>query len=201
MIKRYSRKELTDIWSEENKYKIWLDVEVAAAEAMEKLGQIPKGTTNKIKKKAKFKVREIELIEKKTRHDVIAFLTNVAKYVGTESRFIHKGLTSSDILDTSFSIQLNQSSKVIEKGLQDFGKELLKLAKKHKHTLCIGRSHGIHAESTTFGLKILGYYEENKRNIKRLQDSIKEFEQYKCQAQWAPTQILTNELKKWLLKN
>ena len=176
MIPRYSRKILKDIWEDQNKYQIWLNLEILACEAMEKLGQIPKGTSSKIKKKAKFKVKEIELIEKKTRHDVIAFLTNVAKYVGTESRFIHKGLTSSDILDTSFSIQLNQSSKVIEKGLQDFGKELLKLAKKHKHTLCIGRSHGIHAESTTFGLKILGYYEENKRNIKRLQNSIKEIQ-------------------------
>ena len=176
MIPRYSRKILKDIWKDENKFQIWLNLEILACEAMEKLGQIPKGTTNKIKKKAKFKVREIELIEKKTRHDVIAFLTNVAKYVGSESRFIHKGLTSSDILDTSFSIQLNQSSKIIEKGLQDFGKELLKLAKKHKYTLCIGRSHGIHAESTTFGLKILGYFEENKRNIKRLQGSIKEIQ-------------------------
>ena len=176
MIPRYSRKILKDIWEDQNKYQIWLNLEILACEAMEKLGQIPKGTTNKIKKKAKFKVREIELIEKKTRHDVIAFLTNVAKYVGSESRFIHKGLTSSDILDTSFSIQLNQSSKIIEKGLQDFGKELLKLAKKHKYSLCIGRSHGIHAESTTFGLKILGYFEENKRNIKRLQGSIKEIQ-------------------------
>ena len=176
MIPRYSRKILKDIWEDQNKYQIWLNLEILACEAMEKLGHIPKGTTSKIKRKAKFKVKEIELIEKKTRHDVIAFLTNVAKYVGIESRFIHKGLTSSDILDTSFSIQLNQSSKIIKKGLQDFGKELLKLAKKHKYTLCIGRSHGIHAEATTFGLKILGYYEENKRNIKRLQDSIKEIQ-------------------------
>jgi adenylosuccinate lyase len=176
LIPRYSRKVLKDIWEDQNKYQIWLNLEILACEAMEKLGQIPKGTTSKIKRKAKFEVKEIEHIEKKTRHDVIAFLTNVAKYVGIESRFIHKGLTSSDILDTSFSIQLNQSSKIIEKGLRDFGRELLKLAKKHKYTLCIGRSHGIHAEFTTFGLKILGYFEENKRNIKRLQDSIKEIQ-------------------------
>ena len=176
MIPRYSRKSLKDIWEDQNKFQIWLDLEILACEAMEKLGQIPKGTTNKIKKKAKFKVKEIETIEKKTQHDVIAFLTNVAKYVGNESRFIHKGLTSSDILDTSFSIQLSQSSSIIEKGLIKYGKELLKLAKKHKYSLCIGRSHGIHAETTTFGLKILGYYEENKRNIKRLKDSIKEIQ-------------------------
>ncbi len=173
MIPRYSRKILKDIWDDHNKFQIWLDLEILACGAMEKLGQIPKGTTSRIKKKANFKVKEIEKIEKKTRHDVIAFLTNVAKYVGNESRFIHKGLTSSDILDTSFSIQLNQSSLIIEKGLVEFGKELLKLAKKHKYTLCIGRSHGIHAEFTTFGLKILGYFEENKRNMQRLKSSIR----------------------------
>ena len=107
MIPRYSRKILKDIWEDQNKFQIWLDIEILASSAMEQLGQIPKGTTSKIKKKAKFKVREIEQIEKKTKHDVIAFLTNVAKYVGPESRFIHKGLTSSDILDTSFSINFS----------------------------------------------------------------------------------------------
>ncbi len=176
MIPRYSRKILKDIWEDQNKFRIWLDIEILACEAMEKLGHIPKGITNKIKKKANFKVKEIEQIEKKTRHDVIAFLTNVAKYVGKESRYIHKGLTSSDIIDTAFSIQLYQSSQIIEKGLIEFGKELSKLAKKHKYTVCIGRSHGIHAEATTFGLKILGYYEENKRNIARLKDSIRDIQ-------------------------
>ncbi len=176
MIPRYSRKILKDIWEDQNKFRIWLDIEILACEAMEKLGHIPKGITNKIKKKANFKVKEIEQIEKKTRHDVIAFLTNVAKYVGEESRYIHKGLTSSDIIDTAFSIQLYQSSQIIEKGLIELGKELSKLAKKHKYTVCIGRSHGIHAEATTFGLKILGYYEENKRNIARLKDSIRDIQ-------------------------
>lgn len=174
MIPRYSRKVVKDIWEDQNKFQIWLDIEILACEAMESLGQIPKGTTNKFKKKAFFKVKEIETIEKKTRHDVIAFLTNVAKYVGPESRFIHKGLTSSDILDTSFSIQLHQSSLIIKKGLEEYGKKLLSLAKKHKYTICIGRSHGIHAEATTFGLKILGYYEENKRNLIRIKNSIEQ---------------------------
>ncbi len=174
MIPRYSRKVVKDIWEDQNKFQIWLDIEILACEAMEGLGQIPKGTTNKVKKKAFFKVKEIETIEKKTRHDVIAFLTNVAKYVGPESRFIHKGLTSSDILDTSFSIQLHQSSLIIKKGLEEYGKKLLSLAKKHKYTICIGRSHGIHAEATTFGLKILGYYEENKRNLIRIKNSIEQ---------------------------
>ena len=125
MIPRYSRKVVKDIWEDQNKFQIWLDIEILACEAMESLGQIPKGTTNKVKKKAFFKVKEIETIEKKTRHDVIAFLTNVAKYVGPESRFIHKGLTSSDILDTSFSIQLHQSSLIIKKGLEEYGKNYL----------------------------------------------------------------------------
>ncbi len=172
MIPRYSRKILKDIWEDNNKFQIWLDLEILACEAMEKYGDIPKGTTAKIKKKAKFNVKEIDKIELKTKHDVIAFLTNVAKYVGLESRFIHKGLTSSDILDTAFSIQLSQSSLIILGGLEELSKSIIKIAKKHKYTLCIGRSHGIHAEATTFGLKILGYFEENKRNIKRLKDAI-----------------------------
>ena len=172
MIPRYSRKVLKDIWEDNNKFQIWLDLEILACEAMEKYGDIPKGTTAKIKKKAKFNVKEIDKIELKTKHDVIAFLTNVAKYVGPESRFIHKGLTSSDILDTAFSIQLSQSSLIILGGLEELSKSIIKIAKKHKYTLCIGRSHGIHAEATTFGLKILGYFEENKRNIKRLEDAI-----------------------------
>jgi adenylosuccinate lyase len=172
LIPRYSRKIVKDIWEDNNKFQIWLDLEILACEAMEKYGYIPQGITKKIKKKAKFKVKEIENIEKVTKHDVIAFLTNVAKYVGDESRFIHKGLTSSDILDSSFSIQLNQSSGHILDGLEKLNKSLLKISKKHKNTLCIGRSHGIHAEVTTFGLKMLGYFEENKRNIKRLKSSI-----------------------------
>ena len=172
MIPRYSRKVIKDIWEDNNKFQIWLDLEILACEAMEKYGDIPKGTTTKIKKKAKFNVKEIDKIELKTKHDVIAFLTNVAKYVGPESRFIHKGLTSSDILDTAFSIQLSQSSLIILGGLEELSKSIIKIAKKHKYTLCIGRSHGIHAEATTFGLKILGYFEENKRNIKRLKDAI-----------------------------
>jgi adenylosuccinate lyase len=172
LIPRYSRKVLKDIWEDNNKFQIWLDLEILACEAMEKYGDIPKGTTAKIKKKAKFNVKEIDKIELKTKHDVIAFLTNVAKYVGPESRFIHKGLTSSDILDTAFSIQLSQSSLIILSGLEELSKSIIKIAKKHKYTLCIGRSHGIHAEATTFGLKILGYFEENKRNIKRLKDAI-----------------------------
>lgn len=168
MIKRYSRKELTDIWSEDNKYKIWLDVEIAAAQAMEKLGQIPKGVSSVVKKKAKINVKRIHQIEAQVKHDVIAFLTSITEKAGIKARYLHQGMTSSDVLDTSFNIQLVQSGKVILKDLDQLLKVLRKQARKYKFTPCIGRSHGIHAEPITFGLKLASYYEEFKRNRKRL---------------------------------
>jgi adenylosuccinate lyase len=174
MIKRYSRKELTDIWSEENKYKIWLDVEIAAAQAMEKLGQIPKGVSSIVRKKAKISVKRIHQIESQVKHDVIAFLTSVTEKVGIKARYLHQGMTSSDILDTSFNIQLVQSGKVLLKDIDQILKVLKKQSKKYKYTPCIGRSHGIHAEPTTFGLKLASFYEEFKRNRKRLVDAINE---------------------------
>ena len=168
MIKRYSRKELTDIWSEENKYKIWLDVEIAAAQAMEKLGQIPKGVSSLVKKKAKINVKRIHQIEAQVKHDVIAFLTLITEKAGIKARYLHQGMTSSDVLDTSFNIQLLQSGKIILKDLDQLLKVLKKKARKYKFTPCMGRSHGIHAEPITFGLKLASYYEEFKRNRKRL---------------------------------
>ena len=174
MIKRYSRKELTDIWSEENKYKIWLDVEVAAAEAMEKLGQIPKGVASVVKKKAKINVGRIHKIESEVKHDVIAFLTSVTEKAGIKARYLHQGMTSSDVLDTSFNIQMVQSGKIILKDIDQILKVLKKQAKKYKFTPCMGRSHGIHAEPVTFGLKLASFYEEFKRNRKRLVDAINE---------------------------
>ena len=174
MIKRYSRKELTDIWSEENKYKIWLDVEIAAAQAMEKLGQIPKGVSSIVRKKARINVKRIHQIESKVKHDVIAFLTSVTEKAGIKARYLHLGMTSSDVVDTSFNIQLVQSGKIILKDLDQILKVLKKQAKKYKFTPCIGRSHGIHAEPITFGLKLATYYEEFKRNKKRLENAINE---------------------------
>jgi adenylosuccinate lyase len=174
MIERYSRKQLTDIWSEENKYKIWLDVEVAAAESMEKLGHIPRGVASRVKKKAKINVKRIHQIEGQVKHDVIAFLTSVTENVGIKARYLHQGMTSSDILDTSFNIQLAQSGKIILKDIDQILKVLKKQAKKYKFTPCIGRSHGIHAEPITFGLKLASFYEEFKRNRKRLVDAIDE---------------------------
>ena len=174
MINRYSRKELTSIWSEENKYKIWLDVEIAAAQAMEKLGQIPKGVSSTVRRKAKINVARIHAIEAKVKHDVIAFLTSVTEKAGINARYLHQGMTSSDVLDTGFNIQLVQSGKILLKDIDVILKVLKRQAKKHKYTPFIGRSHGIHAEPITFGLKLASFYEEFKRNRKRLTDAIDE---------------------------
>ena len=172
MIDRYSRKELKNIWSEENKYKIWLDIEIAAAEAMEKYKIIPRGVASIVKKKVKVKVNRIHDIEAKIKHDVIAFLTSVTEQAGIKARYLHLGMTSSDILDTSFNIQLKQSGEILLKDLDKILSILKKKAKKYKFTPCIGRSHGIHAEPITFGLKLASFYEEFKRNKKRLSSAI-----------------------------
>ena len=174
MTPRYSRKELVKIWSEENKYKIWLDVEIAAAQAMEKYKIIPKGVSAIVKQKGKIKVKRIHDIEAKVKHDVIAFLTSITEQAGSKARYLHQGMTSSDVLDTSFNIQLIQSGKILINDIDKILSILKKRAKKYKFTPCIGRSHGIHAEPITFGLKLASFYEEFKRNKKRLQDAIKD---------------------------
>jgi adenylosuccinate lyase len=174
MIDRYSRKEIKKIWEEKNKYQIWLDIEIAAAQAMEKLKLIPKGVSIKVKKKAVINVERIHKIESKVHHDVIAFLTSITEKVGTEGRYLHQGMTSSDVLDTCFNIQLIQASKIIIKDIDEILKVLKNKSLKYKNTICIGRSHGIHAEPTTFGLKLASFYEEFKRNRKRLVYAIKE---------------------------
>ena len=172
MISRYSRKELVSIWSEENKYKIWLDVEIAAAEAMEKYKIIPKGVASLVKKKGKIKVKRIHDIEAKVKHDVIAFLTSITEQAGLKARYLHQGMTSSDVLDTTLNIQLVQSGNILLRDIDKILSVLKKQAKKYKLTPCIGRSHGIHAEPITFGLKLASFYEEFKRNKLRLKDAI-----------------------------
>ncbi len=174
MILRYSRKELVNIWSEENKYKIWLDVEIAAAQAMEKYKIIPKGVSSVVKRKGKINVKRIHQIESKVKHDVIAFLTSITEKAGYNARYLHQGMTSSDVLDTSLNIQLVQSGKILLSDIDRILSVLKKKALKYKFTPCIGRSHGIHAEPITFGLKLASYYEEFKRNKKRLQSAIDE---------------------------
>ena len=174
MIERYSREEIKKIWEEKNKYQIWLDIELAAAQAMEKLKIIPKGVSEKVRKKSKINVDRIHKIENKVHHDVIAFLTSITEKVGSEGKFLHQGMTSSDVLDTCFNIQLLQSSKIIKDDIDQILNVLKKKSFKYKNTICIGRSHGIHAEPTTFGLKLASFYEEFKRNKKRLDSAIKE---------------------------
>lgn len=174
MIKRYTRPELERIWSEENKYNIWLQVEIAGAEALSELGQVPKDALAKIKEKAKFNIKKIEEIDKEVHHDVIAFLTCVNESIGPEGRFLHLGMTSADLVDTSFSILLKQAGEEIVSGLESFLETLKNKALEHKNTICIGRTHGVHAEPTTFGLKLLSFYEELSRAKKRFEDATEE---------------------------
>mgnify|MGYP001439264469 CR=1 FL=1 len=174
MIERYSRKEIKDIWEDYNRYSIWLSIELAAAEAMEKLKIIPKGIVKKVKSKAKINPKRILQIESKVKHDIIAFLTSITEKAGKDARYLHKGMTSSDVLDTCFNLQLKQSGEILLKDINQLLQSIKKQAVKHKFTLCIGRSHGIHAEPMTFGLKMLTFYQEFLRNKKRLENSIKE---------------------------
>ena len=174
MIERYSRKEIKRIWEDHNKYTIWLNIELAAAEAMEKLKLIPKGVTKSVKSKAKINVKRILQIEEKVKHDVIAFLTSITEKAGKNAKYLHKGMTSSDVLDTCFNLQLKQSGEILLKDIDQLLNSIKRQALKHKYTLCIGRSHGIHAEPITFGLKMLSFYQEFLRNKKRLESSINE---------------------------
>ncbi len=168
MIERYSRKEMVKIWSQEEKFNIWFQLEAHACDAQANLGVIPKKSAKIIWEKGKFDIKKINEIEKTTKHDVIAFLTNLAEYIGEDARFIHQGMTSSDILDTTLSIQLRNASDILLNDINQLLKTLKKRSFEHKHTITIGRSHGIHAEPITFGLKLAGYYAEFKRNQKRL---------------------------------
>ncbi len=171
MIERYTRPEMGRIWDHENRYAKWLEVEIAACESMAEEGMIPTEAVQNIKQKAGFSVKRILEIEEETKHDVIAFLTNLEEYVGPDSRYIHMGLTSSDILDTSFALQLKEAMDMIIGEAEGFMAVLKRRAFEHKHTVMIGRSHGIHAEPITFGLKLAVWYSEMSRNLKRLKDA------------------------------
>ena len=174
MIERYSREKMVKIWSQEEKFNIWFQIEAHACDAQAELGIIPKKSAKIIWEKGKFDIDKIEEIEKTTKHDVIAFLTNLAEYIGEDARFIHQGMTSSDILDTTLSIQLQKASDVLLEDIEILLNSLKRRAIDHKNTITIGRSHGIHAEPITFGLKLAGYYAEFLRNKKRLIDARKE---------------------------
>ena len=168
MIERYSRPEMARIWSQEAKYDNWLRVELAVCEVYGRRGVIPGDALNRIKAQAKVDPHRIEEIEATTRHDVIAFLTNLEEAIGADSRYVHIGMTSSDVLDTALALQLQQACEILLAGLERFRAAVRALALTHRHTLCVGRSHGIHAEPMTFGLKAALWYAEAGRNLERL---------------------------------
>lgn len=172
MIPRYTLPDMGAIWSDENRFSIWLEIEILACEAQAQLGVIPAEAVKEIREKARFDVQRILEIEEVTKHDVIAFTTNVAEYVGPSSRFIHMGMTSSDVLDTCLAVQLKQAGELLLKRCEALRDALARRAREFKYTICIGRTHGIHAEPVTFGLKCALWYEECKRNIERLQRAI-----------------------------
>jgi adenylosuccinate lyase len=174
MIERYSRKQMVDIWSQQEKFNIWFQIEAHACDAQAELGVIPKNSAKIIWEKGQFDIDRIDEIEKTTKHDVIAFLTNLTEYIGDDARFIHQGMTSSDVLDTTLSIQLQKASDILLNDLDHLLEAIEKRSIEHKNTVTIGRSHAIHAEPITFGLKLAGYYAEFKRNKKRLLDARKE---------------------------
>ena len=168
MIPRYSRPEMTKIWEPENKFRIWFEIEAHACDAQANLGTIPEAAAKSVWERGKFDVERIDEIEAEVKHDVIAFLTNLAEYVGPEARFVHQGMTSSDVLDTCLSIQLCQAADIIANDIDQLLEALKKQALKHKFTPTVGRSHAIHAEPTTFGLKLAGFFAEFQRNKERL---------------------------------
>ncbi|HEY3491108.1 MAG TPA: adenylosuccinate lyase [Candidatus Deferrimicrobiaceae bacterium] len=171
MIERYSKPEMAKIWEAQNRFSIWLDIEIMAMEAMVGKGWIPADALARVKKKAKFDIARIDEIELKVKHDVIAFLTSVAEYIGDDSRFLHMGMTSSDVLDTSFAVQMRQALTLLIKESEKVYDVLRKRAIEHKDTVMIGRSHGIHAEPVTFGIKLALWADEMRRNIKRLKSA------------------------------
>jgi adenylosuccinate lyase len=173
MIERYTRPEMGAIWADENRYRIWLDIETLATEKQEMLGVVPNGVTAIIRDRAKFDVARIAQIEAETHHDVIAFLTNLAEHVGPESRFVHLGMTSSDVVDTAFSVQCMQAGKLLIHGIHKLIQALALRAREFKHVPMIGRTHGIHAEPTTFGSKLAVFYSEMQRALERMERATK----------------------------
>ncbi len=169
MIDRYTLSKMGNIWSEKHKFDIMLKIEILACEAMSKLGMIPKNSLEKIKKKAKYDIDEVKKLEEKTKHDVVAFINNVGESLGSEARYLHMGMTSSDLLDTSLSVQCLEACDILLADINKFQKILKAKAKKYKDTVCVARTHGVHAEPTTFGLKLAVWYDEMNRNLQRLE--------------------------------
>lgn len=171
MIERYTLSKMGNVWSEQHKLDIFLRIEILACEAMCKLGHIPKKSLEKIKKNAKFDIEEVKRLEEKTKHDVVAFINNVGQSLGPEARYLHLGLTSSDLLDTALSVQCVDASDILIADIKKMLAALKQKAKKYKDTPCIARTHGVHAEPTTFGLKIAVWYDEMRRNLERMEQA------------------------------
>ena len=167
MIPRYTRPEMAHIWSDENRFTIWLRVESLALEEMVREGLAPESAIRAVRERGNFDATRVLAIEEEVKHDVIAFLTNVAEFAGPEARFLHRGMTSSDLIDTSFAVQLKQSGEIILRGLAEAMESIKARAHEFKNTPCVGRSHGIHAEPTTFGVKVAGWYAELRRARER----------------------------------
>ena len=176
MIDRYSREEMANIWTDQNRYEAWLEVEILACEAWSELGHIPKEDVKKIRQNAKVDVKRAQEIEQETRHDVVAFTRQVSETLGDERKWVHYGLTSTDVVDTALSYVIKQANEIIEKDIERFIKVLEEKAKNYKYTLMMGRTHGVHAEPTTFGVKMALWYTEMKRNLKRFKEVRKEIE-------------------------
>ncbi|WP_354680426.1 adenylosuccinate lyase [Macrococcoides caseolyticum] len=176
MIERYSREEMSNIWTEQNRFEAWLEVEILASEAWAELGYIPKEDVKLIRQNARVDVERAKEIEKETRHDVVAFTRQVSETLGEEKKWVHYGLTSTDVVDTALSYVIKQANDIIEKDLERFIEVLKQKALKHKTTLMMGRTHGVHAEPTTFGLKMALWYMEMQRNLKRFKEVRKEIE-------------------------
>ncbi|WP_096271602.1 adenylosuccinate lyase [Paucisalibacillus globulus] len=176
MIERYTREEMGSIWTEESKFKAWLEVELLACEAWSELGVIPKEDSKELRKKATFDINRIYEIEEETRHDVVAFTRAVSETLGEERKWVHYGLTSTDVVDTALSYLIKQANNIIRKDLHTFIEILKNKAMEHKHTVMMGRTHGVHAEPTTFGLKLALWYEEMKRNLERFELAAKTIE-------------------------
>lgn len=174
MIPRYSRPDMTALWSDESRFAIWLEIETLALEGMVKEGSAPQESLDAVRKGAKFDTQRVLEIEQEVKHDVIAFLTNVAEHAGPQARYLHRGMTSSDLLDTTFAVQLKRSGEMLLKGIDAACATLQKRAAEFKHTPTIGRSHGIHAEPTTFGIKLAGWFAELRRARVRLEAAIKD---------------------------
>jgi adenylosuccinate lyase len=168
MIPRYTRAPMASIWEPDNKFRIMLEIETLAAEAMEELGTIPQGVSKALRERGNFNADRIDEIERETKHDVIAFLTNVTEYVGEEARFMHQGMTSSDVLDTCFAVQLTQAADILIEDIDELLVALERRTREHALTPCVGRSHGIHAEPTTFGLKLAGFHAQFQRARRRM---------------------------------